>query len=67
MDGVAASANGRKLKYGIGKRLNLKEMLMLHRLTKHNTMSHLGLSHLPPGTKAPPSLPNTLNQTGVKK
>ena len=45
----------RKLKNGIGKRLNLKEMLQLQKLTRAQTMSHLGLSHLPPGTKAPPS------------
>ena len=47
----------RKLKNGIGKRLNLREMLYLQNLTKAQTMSHLGLSHLPPGTKAPPALP----------
>ena len=65
LDFGAPGSMQRKLKNGIGKRLNLKEMLLLHRLTKQQTMSHLGLSHLPPGTKAPPSQPQTL--VSVKK
>lgn len=30
---IGAAAAQRKLKYGIGKRMNLKEMLMLHKYT----------------------------------
>jgi len=47
--------SARRLKSGIGKRFNLKEMLFLQKLTKAQTMGHLGLSNLPPGTKAPPA------------
>jgi len=60
LDFGAPASLQRKLRNGVGKRMNLKEMLYLHRLTKQQTMSHLGLSHLPPGTKAPPSQPQTL-------
>lgn len=63
---LGSSMYSKRLKNGIGKRLNLKEMLMLHRLTKQQTMNQLGLSHLPPGTKAPPALPNTLNSNAKK-
>ncbi|CDW71182.1 forkhead box s1 [Stylonychia lemnae] len=43
----------KKLKHGIGKRMNLKEI---------ETMGQLGLSQLPPGTKAPQAQPQTIKK-----
>ena len=36
---------------GFGRRLNLKEMLILHKLTREETRNQLGISFMPPGTK----------------
>lgn len=48
----------RKLRYGIGKRMDLKEMLMLYKYTKQSTMSQMGMNYMPAGTKAPPMQPS---------
>jgi hypothetical protein len=37
---------------GFGRRLNLKEMLMLHKFTREETRNQLGIAYMPPGTKA---------------
>ena len=36
---------------GFGRRLNLKEMLMLHKFTREETRKQLGISFMPAGTK----------------
>ena len=36
---------------GFGRRLNLKEMLMLHKFTREETRNQLGIAYMPPGTK----------------
>ena len=36
---------------GFGRRLNLKEMLILHKFTREETRSQLGVSYMPAGTK----------------
>lgn len=36
---------------GFGRRLNLKEMLVLHKFTREETRSQLGVSYMPAGTK----------------
>ena len=36
---------------GFGRRLNLKEMLMLHKFTREETRQQLGISFMPAGTK----------------
>ena len=41
---------------GFGRRLNLKEMLMLHKFTREETRSQLGISFMPPGTKPSKSM-----------
>lgn len=43
------SATGLK---GFGRRLNLKEMLMLHQFTREEAKGQLGLNYLPAGSKA---------------
>ena len=42
-----------RMKVGLGKRLNLKEMLMLQKMTKVECVAQMNLVYMPVGTKAP--------------
>ena len=44
---------------GFGRRLNLKEMLVLHKLTREETRQQLGISYMPAGTKPNKNNSNT--------
>ena len=41
------------MKVGLGKRLILKEMILLAKLTKQECVSQMGMGYMPVGTKAP--------------
>jgi hypothetical protein len=41
------------MKVGLGKRLNLKEIMLLAKLTKLECVSQMGIGYMPVGTNAP--------------
>ena len=42
-----------RMKVGLGKRLNLKEILLLSKWTKQECVTQMGMGYMPIGTKAP--------------
>ena len=39
-----------RMKVGLGKRLNLQEMLMLHKMTKEECVTQMGMNFMPINT-----------------